>query len=89
MITSLMMDSDKYILLDVLNIQSNMNTSSHPYFSRESQLKLKTKGLAILLNTRSLRLTASVFVKFHKPPLLTRIFSNETDALKWFGRLAP
>ncbi|MEO9534062.1 MAG: hypothetical protein ABJG68_03620 [Crocinitomicaceae bacterium] len=88
-ITSKMMDGPKFILLNALYIQSNMNSSSQRYFSKESQLRLKTKGVAILLNNLPIRLTASVFIKFHKPPYPTKIFNQKEAALKWFQQIEP
>ena len=76
-ITSKMIDGPKFILLN----------ASQRYFSKESQLRLKTKGVAILLNNLPIRLTASVFIKFHKPPYPTKIFNQQEAALRWFKQI--
>lgn len=86
-LTSLMMNEKKFVLLNALDIQSNMNTASQRYFAKQSQLRLRTLGVAILLNNLPIRLTASVFIKFQKPPYATKIFGTEIDALNWFEKM--
>ena len=41
-LTSLMMNQKKFIILNALNIQSNMNSASQRYFAKQSQLRLRT-----------------------------------------------
>ena len=76
-----------FVLVDALDIQSNMAAEAQKYLSRESQMSSLTLGAGILLNNLPIRLTASVFIKFFKPVYPAKIFSEESEALKWFKKL--
>ena len=76
-----------YFIVDALNVQSNMTTEAQKYFSKESEIAHYNLGMGILLNNLPIRLTASVFMKFHKPIYPTKIFSNYADALRWIDSL--
>ncbi|VAW78574.1 hypothetical protein MNBD_GAMMA15-616 [hydrothermal vent metagenome] len=40
-------------------------------------------AMAIIVRSFFTRAIADIFMKFHKPPYPTRLFSNEADALVW------
>ncbi|OIQ36137.1 MAG: hypothetical protein BM555_03275 [Crocinitomix sp. MedPE-SWsnd] len=78
---------DVFVIVDALGIQSNMNTEAQKYFSRESTISKSTIATAVLLDNLPIRLTASVFIKFHKPVFPTKMFSKKGSALSWFDKI--
>lgn len=76
-----------YFIIDAIGIQSNMNSDALKFFSKESNIAESTKAAAILLNNLPIRLTASIFIKFHKPIFETAIFKNTSEANAWFDKL--
>ena len=61
-------DIDHYFIIDALGIQSNMDSEALKYFSKESRIAENTKAAAILIDNLPIRLTASIFIKFHFVP---------------------
>ena len=76
-----------YFIIDALGIQSNMDTDALKFFSKESNIAEFTTAAAILLDNLPIRLTASIFIKFHKPIFKTAMFKDEYDAKAWFEKL--
>lgn len=77
----------QFVIIDALDIQSNMDTEALKYFSKNSDIAKYTKAAAILLNNLPIRLTAGIFIKFHKPIFKTEIFKNYEEAYSWFEKL--
>jgi len=76
-----------YVIIDALDIQSNMDSAALKYFSKDSDIGKYTKAAAILSNSLPIRLTAGIFIKFHKPIFKTEVFKSQLDALDWFSKL--
>ena len=73
-----------FVLVDAMNIASNMQNDAQKYLAHESAFNDYTIAVGILLNNLPIRLTASMFIKLQKPPFPTKIFGSEEAALKWF-----
>lgn len=80
-------NQDHFVLVDALDIASNMSLDAQKYFASENPFINYTKAVAILLNSLPIRLTANTFIKFQKPPFKTKIFKNESVAKEWFQKL--
>lgn len=76
-----------YFIINALGIQSNMDTNALKYFSKESKIGENTLAAAILLDNLPIRLTASIFIKFHKPRFKTAIFKTKEEAQAWFKKM--
>jgi hypothetical protein len=72
-----------YFISDALDASSNMTSDAQKYFSRFSDISKYNIGMAILLNNLPVRLTASIFIKFHKPIYPAKIFGDYKAAMNW------
>jgi hypothetical protein len=55
-------------------------------FSPEKASK-HISGCAVLVDSLATRITATFFVKFHKPSFPIKLFNKEADAIKWLRDL--
>lgn len=77
-----------YVLVNALDITSNMSTDAQKYFAHESPFNEFTKAVGIVLNNLAIRLTAKFFIMIQKPPFPTRIFPSLDEAELWFSELS-
>ena len=75
---------DYFVLVDALNVLSNMTTEAQRYFSKQSVFGKRVIATAILVNNLPIRLTATIFIKFQQPEFPTKIFRTKKEALNWF-----
>ncbi len=52
-------------------------------FASSAEVTELVSALAIIVKSFFTRAIADIFMKFHKPPYPTRVFTNEADALAW------
>lgn len=52
-------------------------------FASSEEVVEVVSALAIIVHSFFTRAMAEIFMKFHKPPYPTRVFTSEADALEW------
>lgn len=69
------------VLTDVRSIKSD-NPEARKYLANETATKFVTAG-ALLVNSQFHKVAGNFFVMVNKPAVPAKVFTDETEALKW------
>lgn len=70
-------------ITSMLGITVNINSDAREYFAKNEDINSIRTLQAIIVNNTPSKLVANFFIKFHKPAVKTRLFTNLDDALEW------
>ena len=70
-------------MIDTRNIKHLNFTKEAREFAASERVKEFKKADAVLVDSYFNRLSANIYLSFYKPAIPTRLFNNESDALKW------
>ena len=68
---------------DGTGITIRMDNEAREYLATYAPLLRVRKGGAMIVNNMPSKLLAGFYIKYHKPPKPTKIFTNFEDALQW------
>lgn len=74
---------NKYILAIGLNHFINITPEARIVFAEEMKKDKQLQKMAILINSLAYRILANFFIRFDKPPILTKVFDTRNDAIDW------
>lgn len=74
---------NKYILATGLNHFINITPEARIVFAKEMKKDKQLQKMAILINSLAYRILANFFIRFDKPPILTKVFDTRNDAIDW------
>ena len=58
-------------------------------FASSDEAVALVSGMAIVVKSFFTRAMADIFMKFHRPPYPTSVFTSERDAIKWLRKNFP
>ncbi|MCO6414380.1 MAG: hypothetical protein J5I92_16720 [Thiogranum sp.] len=80
--------TDKRPLLVYAESIASAEYEAQQFASRGEVVEL-VSGMAIIVKSVFTRAMADLFMKFHRPPYPTRVFTDENAALRWLGEVCP
>ncbi len=74
---------NKYIMATGLDDFINITPEARVVFAEEMKKDKQLQKMAILINSLAYRITANFFIRFDKPPIPTKVFTNRKMAIDW------
>jgi len=74
-----------FVLSDIRNI-SSASKEHRDYFSSEKAAEVFA-AVAILISSPLSKVLGNIFLKINKPPFIGKLFTSETEAMKWLNEL--
>jgi predicted DNA binding protein len=75
--------ANKYTMITATKEFFNMTPEARATFAEEMKTGFKTEKMALYVNSLAYRIMANFFIRFDKPPIPTRLFSNRDKAIDW------
>lgn len=75
--------ANKYTMITATKDFFNMTPEARATFADEMKTGFETEKMAIYVNSLAYRIMANFFIRFDKPPIPTKLFSNRNKAIKW------
>lgn len=66
-----------------LNHFINITPEARIVFAKEMKKDKQLQKMAKLINSLAYRILANFFIRFDKPPILTKVFDTRNDAIDW------
>lgn len=85
--TGYLTKSEKVLILNIAGSQTSA-TSAARDFAASDEATIYTLAEAYIVNNLAQKIIGNFYVNFHKPKAPTKIFTNETDAVKWLKSLS-
>lgn len=76
-------DQTSYAILTLMNKPGIISTPEARKTGAEMHLKFPKVADALVVNSLAEKLIANFYIKFNRPSVPTRMFTNEKDALSW------
>ncbi len=73
-------------LVDATNIRSDISEEAKDFFSNDKKITDLQKAQALVLNSLHNRIIATFYMKFQKPSMPVKIFSDIDKALDWLKK---
>jgi len=70
-------------LVDARNITGEISTEAKEHFSKDAKILELQKAQALVLNSLPNRIIATFYMKFHKPAVPVKIFTDFDKAHEW------
>ena len=70
-------------ITSMLGITVNINSDARDFFANNEDINSIRTMQAIIVNNTPSKLVANFFIKYHKPAVKTKLFTNFDEALKW------
>ena len=80
--------TEKRPLLVYANSVASAEYEAQQFASSDEAVAL-VSGMAIVVKSFFTRAMADIFMRFHRPPYPTRVFTAEHDAIKWLWQSFP
>jgi hypothetical protein len=75
--------TNKYTLITATKEFFNMTPEARATFAEEMKIGFETEKMALFVNSLAYRMMANFFIRFDKPPIPTKLFSDRDKAIDW------
>lgn len=79
-------NTNKVYVMSVFKDGATIDESAREY-STTSESNRQTLADAAVIGSLAQKMIGNFYIRINKPPVPTRLFNNETDALRWFDKL--
>lgn len=75
--------ANKYTMITATKEFFNMTPEARATFADQMKTGFQTEKMALFVNSLAYRIMANFFIRFDKPPIPTKLFSDRDKAIDW------